>query len=61
MATTSGRYHLGQFPPQELDWPRLIPLLGKAYALYCVQRRGGRAGIFVFQGLMNIAEGKDTF
>ena len=32
MATTSVRYHLGQFPPQELDWPRLIPLLGPANA-----------------------------
>jgi len=25
-------YHLGKFPPQALDWPRLIPLLGPANA-----------------------------
>lgn len=25
-------YHLGEFPPQELDWPRLIPLIGPANA-----------------------------
>lgn len=25
-------YHDGQFPPSELDWPRLIPLLGPASA-----------------------------
>lgn len=25
-------YHLGQFPPPELDWPQLIPLLGPAAA-----------------------------
>lgn len=25
-------YHLGQFPPSELDWPRLIPLIGPANA-----------------------------
>lgn len=26
------RYHIGRFPPSELDWPRLIPLLGPASA-----------------------------
>lgn len=26
------RYHLGKFPPAELDWTRLIPLLGPAGA-----------------------------
>lgn len=25
-------YHLGRFPPNELDWPKLIPLLGPASA-----------------------------
>jgi Fic family protein len=25
-------YHLGKFPPQDMDWPRLIPLLGTASA-----------------------------
>lgn len=27
---SSVRYHLGEFPPKELDWARLIPLLGPA-------------------------------
>lgn len=26
------RYHFGSFPPKNLDWPRLIPLLGPASA-----------------------------
>jgi Fic family protein len=26
------QYHLGNFPPRELDWPRLIPLIGPANA-----------------------------
>ena len=30
MKTTTVRYHLGQFPPKTLDWPRLIPLIGPA-------------------------------
>ena len=25
-------YHLGQFPPKELDWSQLIPLIGPANA-----------------------------
>lgn len=25
-------YHLGKFPPKDLDWPRLIPLIGPANA-----------------------------
>jgi len=25
-------YHEGRFPPQKLDWPRLIPLIGPAAA-----------------------------
>jgi len=28
----SVRYHLGSFPPTEMDWPQLIPLLGPANA-----------------------------
>jgi len=32
MATLSVRYHLGEFPPKTLDWPRLIPLIGPANA-----------------------------
>ena len=26
------RYHLGRFPPGELDWPQLLPLIGPANA-----------------------------
>lgn len=26
------RYHLGGFPPTNIDWPRLVPLIGKANA-----------------------------
>lgn len=26
------QYHLGKFPPLEIDWPRLIPLIGPANA-----------------------------
>ncbi|MGE0682487.1 MAG: Fic family protein [Candidatus Binatia bacterium] len=32
MSATPVYYHLGQFPPQELDWPQLIPLIGPASA-----------------------------
>lgn len=32
MATLPVRYHLGEFPPKTLDWPRLIPLIGPASA-----------------------------
>jgi Fic family protein len=32
-------YHTGKFPPQEFDWPRLIPLLGPASA--ALARYGG--------------------
>ena len=28
----AAHYHLGAFPPAELDWPQLIPLLGPASA-----------------------------
>ena len=30
--TAPVHYHLGQFPPRELDWPQLIPLIGPANA-----------------------------
>ncbi len=30
MGATSVQYHMGAFPPKELDWPQLIPLLGPA-------------------------------
>ena len=26
------RYHIGEFPPIAIDWPRLIPLIGPANA-----------------------------
>jgi Fic family protein len=30
MANQPVLYHLGKFPPQGLDWPRLVPLIGPA-------------------------------
>lgn len=30
--TTSVRYHLGQFPPRDINWVQLVPLIGKANA-----------------------------
>ena len=30
--TAAVRYHAGRFPPEQLDWPALIPLLGPAAA-----------------------------
>lgn len=30
--TTPVRYHLGQFPPRNIDWARLVPLIGQANA-----------------------------
>lgn len=32
MANVPVQYHLGHFPPKNLDWPRLIPLIGPASA-----------------------------
>ena len=29
---TAVHYHLGKFPPQNLNWPSLIPLIGRANA-----------------------------
>ncbi len=29
---TPVRYHSGRFPPQDLDWQRLVPLIGPAHA-----------------------------
>jgi Fic family protein len=39
-------YHLGKFPPVELDWPRLLPLIGPANA--AIARYDG-----VLQGVPN--------
>jgi len=30
METQPVHYHLGKFPPKELDWPKLVPLIGPA-------------------------------
>ena len=32
MATEAVAYHQGRFPPEALDWPRLLPLIGPANA-----------------------------
>ncbi len=32
MSTMPVHYHLGKFPPKELDWPKLVPLIGPANA-----------------------------
>jgi Fic family protein len=32
MGTNTVRYHLGKFPPQDLEWKKLIPLIGPANA-----------------------------
>ena len=29
---TATRYHLGKFPPQNLDWARLVPAIGQAHS-----------------------------
>jgi hypothetical protein len=29
---TPVHYHEGRFPPRDLDWPRLLPLIGPANA-----------------------------
>ena len=39
-------YHLGRFPPNDIDWPKLIPLIGPASA--AVARYEG-----VLQGIPN--------
>lgn len=49
-------YHLGEFPPTELDWPQLIPLLGPASA--AVARYDATLR---FPALLNIAEGREAF
>lgn len=32
MSTKPVHYHIGKFPPTDLDWPKLIPLIGPASA-----------------------------
>lgn len=36
------KYHLGKFPPKDLDWPKLIPLIGPA-----------NAGLARYEGLLS--------
>lgn len=47
------RYHIGEFPPKAIDWPRLIPLIGPAI--------GRRPAILVYPELLNVAEGREVF
>ena len=45
------RYHIGRFPPAQLNWLRLRLTCGR-----------GRVGsVLVFPSLINRAEGKDVF
>ncbi len=30
------QYHVGKFPPQNLDWPRLVPAIGRAHSAVAV-------------------------
>jgi len=39
METGPVHYHLGKFPPKNIDWPRLIPLIGPANG--CLARYDG--------------------
>jgi hypothetical protein len=55
--TAPVHYHLGQFPPQALDWPQLIPLIGPANA--GLARYDGL--LSAFRELLNIAEGTEVF
>jgi len=43
------QYHLGQFPPETLDWPRLIPLIGPA-----------NAGLARYDGLLSAIPNADV-
>ncbi len=47
MTATPVRYHLGSFPPQTLDWSRLIPLIGPA-----------NAGLARYDGLLSVIPNK---
>jgi len=55
-------YHEGKFPPSNLDWQRLIPLLGPANAAVArYEGSGRRAAVLAFIELLNIAEGHEAF
>jgi hypothetical protein len=41
------KYHAGAFPPTNIEWPELIPLIGPA-----------NAAVARYDGLLNIAEGR---
>lgn len=55
----SVHYHLGRFPPAQLDWSTLIPLLGPTAA--AVARYDGTLAAICFPALLNIAEGREVF
>ena len=46
--TVPVHYHLGEFPPRELDWPQLIPLIGPS-----------NAGLARFDGLLSAIPNAD--
>ena len=54
------RYHSGAFPPGDLDWLKLVPLLGPASAALA-RYDGVLSAILVFPELLNIAEGQEAF
>ena len=37
-------YHIGRFPPEDLDWPKLIPYIGPTTA--AVARYDGTSPLF---------------
>ena len=51
MKSSPVQYHLGEFPPNELNWSQLIPLIGPANAglarydglLFCYSERSHSA------------------
>jgi hypothetical protein len=50
-------YHAGRFPPDAVEWDRLIPLIGPA----AIPGKGRRATVFAFPALLNLAEGREVF
>ena len=52
-------YHLGGFPPDTLDWPRLLPLIGPANAV-CGSSVNGKLllwltkSVFVSHNIFNV-------
>jgi hypothetical protein len=61
-------YHVGNFPPQRLNWEECITLIGSAHA--AVARYDGllaalgaysKAAVLSYPALLNIAEGYEAF